>query len=898
VRGEQTRARVAPHLDARARLRTEKQTCDMLGAVREGHARKRPCDDAEFEGEGGAKHRHDARARKAPDSPAPAPSASAILQVYSSACSDQEVELVRAHLRRVLKRDVNVVSVNVIGDGNCFPRALLVAASPDDVTMAHDEGRQTEAVRDLRELAAKYVEKTQQFAADAFAAENELAGSLEEGDAGTPMRSRDDLARSLRKNGTYTGQLGIEAFAQAKNWSVSVYQLNEGRESIAASVTATTLGPKPEKADRLVAVGYKPGGEAGGHYWAYAVTEAQADETLVGELTTEAKMATAPAAGERVEHGMTTTYVARGGEDTSGVARATGETPRETARKTKQNEKKMKMCALCKSAQGAHSISNWYCGQTFDTIFGPALFQLTRKKQDQIGTIDPNLVICEGDMVCGSCASFSTFVVRDRSDCAYENRTEDARKVVIFATHVLEKCGGELPRTNDVAALAGWEREDADMAQVAVGAWWYDFSIKNDGDRKKRVAESARDEATKKALQYLAQCEKRDKENARRDVEGDSRRVCIFATHVLKKCGGQLPRKGDVAELAGWEHEDADLAQVKVGDWWYEFFMMNDGARKKRVEESARDEATQDALQYLAQCPIRDHGKRDVEGDSRRVRILAKYVREELDGQLPRDKDVAALAGWAREDAGVARVPVGQWLYDFSSKNDGARKKRVEESARDEETQKALRYLAQCEKRDKDTRCDVEGDSRRVRMFAKYVREECGGQLPRDTDVAELAGWEREGAVKAQVKVGKWWWSFSRHNGGERKKRVEESARDEATQDALQYLAQCEVRDHGKCDVEGDSRRVRILAKYVREELDGQLPRDKDVAALAGWKREGAGVAQVKVGDWWRNFSSRNDGARKKRVEESAPDEETKKALRYLAQCPMRDSKRLKRRRN
>ena len=42
------------------------------------------------------------------------------------------------------------------------------------------------------------------------------------------------------------------------------------------------------------------------------------------------------------DQGMTTTYVARGGEDTSGVARATGETPTETARKTKQNEKKMK----------------------------------------------------------------------------------------------------------------------------------------------------------------------------------------------------------------------------------------------------------------------------------------------------------------------------------------------------------------------------------------------------------------------------------------------------------------------------------------------------------------------------------------------------------------------------
>ncbi len=546
-------------------------------------------------------------AGEAPDSPAPAPSASAIEQVYSSACSPQEEELVRAHLRRVRKRDVNVVSVNVIGDGNCLPRALLVAASPDDVVMALDKDRrQTEAVRDLRELAAKYVEKNQQFAADAFAAENGLAGSLEEGDAGTPMRSRDDLARSLRKDGTYTGQLGIEAFAQAKNWSVSVYQLNAGRESIAASVTATTLGPEPEKADRLVAVGYKPDDQAGGHYWAYAVTEAQADETLVGELITEAKMATAPAAGERVEHGMTTTYVARGGEDTSGVARATGETPRETARKTKQNEKKMKMCALCKSAQGRHYISNWFCGRTFHKIFGQVLHRLPRIKKDQIGTIDPNLVICEGDMVCRSCVSFSTFVVRDRSDCAYENREEDARKVVILATHVLEKCGGQLPRENDSAELAGWAHEDAGVAQVKVGLWWHNFSSANKGERKKRVAESARDEETKKALRDLAQCPMRDRENAWRDVEGDSRRVRIFATYVREELDGQLPRQGDVAKLAGWEREGAGVARVQIGKWWYNFSIMNDGERKKRVEESAPDEETQQALRDLAQCPMRD----------------------------------------------------------------------------------------------------------------------------------------------------------------------------------------------------------------------------------------------------------------------------------------------------
>ena len=98
--------------------------------------------------------------------------------------------------------------------------------------------------------------------------------------------------------------------------------------------------------------------------------------------------------------------------------------------------------------------------------------------------------------------------------------------------------------------------------------------------------------------------------------------------------------------------------------------------------------------------------------------------------------------------------------------------------------------------------------------------------------------------------------------------------------------------------MEGDSRRVRIFAKYVREECGGQLPRRNDSAELAGWEREGAGVAQARVGRWWYNFSIKNDGARQKLVAASAPDEATQDALQYLAQCPMRDSKRLKRQRN
>jgi hypothetical protein len=101
-------------------------------------------------------------------------------------------------------------------------------------------------------------------------------------------------------------------------------------------------------------------------------------------------------------------------------------------------------------------------------------------------------------------------------------------------------------------------------------------------------------------------CTSSSRTMAVRDVEGDSRRVRIFAKYVHEECHGRLPRACEVAELAGWEREDADIAQVRVGSWWNNFSRQFDGARKKRVEESARDEATQEALQYLAQCPVRD----------------------------------------------------------------------------------------------------------------------------------------------------------------------------------------------------------------------------------------------------------------------------------------------------
>jgi len=289
---------------------------------------------------------------------------------------------------------------------------------------------------------------------------------------------------------------------------------------------------------------------------------------------------------------------------------------------------------------------------------------------------------------------------------------EDTRKVVIFAKHVAEKCDGKLPRKTDCAELEGWDHESAGAARVQVGRWWYNFTTKDDGARKRRVVEAAaRDDDTAKtreALQYLATCEKRN--HSQSDVEGDSRRVRIFAKHVQENCDGKLPRKTDCAELEGWDHESAGAARVQVGQWWYNFTTKDDGARKKRVVEAAArdDEAkTRAALQYLATCEKRNDSKLDVEGDSRRVRILAKHVAEKCDGKLPRAHDCAELEGWDHESAWAERVRVGHWWYDFTTKNDGARKKRVvEAAARDDEakTQEALQYLATRPQRDKKKR--------------------------------------------------------------------------------------------------------------------------------------------------------------------------------------------------
>ena len=307
--------------------------------------------------------------------------------------------------------------------------------------------------------------------------------------------------------------------------------------------------------------------------------------------------------GSAAESGVTTTHVARGDEDTSGVARAAGE-----------STKKKKKCVLCKTAQAQRGIDVWHLGSKISNIFGPILYRFSRTKREQI-KINKSEVICKGDGLCITCALRSGHGGRDLIDLAFERRMEDTRKVVIFAKHVQEKCHGKLPRAHDCAELEGWEDQGAGAARVQVGYWWYDFTTKNDGARKKRVVKAAArhdDTATREALQYLATCEKRN--DSRFDVEGDSRRLRILAKHVQETCNGKLPRTTDCAELEGWDHESAGAARVQVGQWWYDFTTTNNDARKKRVVEAAArvdDTAkTQEALQYLATRPQRDEKKR------------------------------------------------------------------------------------------------------------------------------------------------------------------------------------------------------------------------------------------------------------------------------------------------
>jgi hypothetical protein len=194
-------------------------------------------------------------------------------------------------------------------------------------------------------------------------------------------------------------------------------------------------------------------------------------------------------------------------------------------------------------------------------------------------------------------------------------------------------------------------------------------------------------------------------ERAAEQTAWDAIRIDLLLKFIDTNCDGQFPHCNVTCTLPGWNGPGQEAALINARRWIRHLIrgcrLPGSPTRLEAVAALGQKEAA-----LVADLLTREkqyHGNCDVQGDSRRVCLFATYVLEEFDGELPPQKHVAALAGWAHADAVVARVQVGHWWYAFSGRNGGERKKRVEtlaRLARDVETQKALRYLAQCKVRD------------------------------------------------------------------------------------------------------------------------------------------------------------------------------------------------------
>ena len=234
-----------------------------------------------------------------------------------------------------------------------------------------------------------------------------------------------------------------------------------------------------------------------------------------------------------------------------------------------------------------------------------------------------------------------------------------------------------------------WEGSERTQVPRRVGRWWRRVLGGRNGARLAELEECAsQDAALKRDLDELFA------RTLPHQVETYSRRVIIMQRHVESACGGYVPRAHDTAQLAGWSEEGAPPEKVLVGRWYRDFVQRKIG---DRLRAAVTEPAVLAALDYLEQQPPRPRPPQQRMEDTRKVVIFAKHVEENCHGKLPRTKDCAELEGWDHENAGAARVQVGQWWYDFTTTNDGARKKRVvEAAARDDDTatREALQYLA------------------------------------------------------------------------------------------------------------------------------------------------------------------------------------------------------------
>ena len=279
----------------------------------------------------------------------------------------------------------------------------------------------------------------------------------------------------------------------------------------------------------------------------------------------------------------------------------------------------------------------------------------------------------------------------------------------------------------------------------------------------------------------------------------------------------------------------------------------------------------------------------DVATDAERVEQLALELRKP-------EHALVVLWGDARlemiewEGSERTQVPrrVGRWWRGVLGDRNGARRAELEECASQDAALK--RDLDELFARTLPHQ--VETYSRRVIIMQRHVESACGGYVPRAHDTAQLAGWSEEGAPPEKVLVGRWYRDFVQRKIGDR---LRAAVTEPAVLAALDYLEQQPPRPRPPQQRMEDTRKVVIFAKHVQEKCDGKLPRNKDCDELEGWDRESAGAARVQVGQWWYDFTTTNNDARKKRVVEAAArvddTAKTQEALQYLATRPQRDKK-------
>ena len=84
-------------------------------------------------------------------------------------------------------------------------------------------------------------------------------------------------------------------------------------------------------------------------------------------------------------------------------------------------------------------------------------------------------------------------------------------------------------------------------------------------------------------------------------------------------------------------------------------------------------------------------------------------------------------------------------------------------------------------------------NARKLQILSVHVRDHLDGKVPRQNDVATLARWDDEDAREREdVPVGKFWYDLTHSTDKERLQRL--SVFDDASKNALEYLATCEPR--------------------------------------------------------------------------------------------------------